>query len=161
MPPARSCACPSSSPRPWPNSSASAACPSFAKPPRDRVTAVPRFAPADLPLYNPGGGGEFRPDDTRTSEARTSISHYLAMHADAHHEYVERVVDLLPPDANAILNLSVEEARERVLHGSPESVRAIDGSFALMAREGKKVRLARSMDRPMRYFLAKRAEGPA
>lgn len=83
------------------------------------------------------------------------------MHADAHHEYVERVVDLLPPDANAILNLSVEEARERVLRGTPDSVRAIDGSFALVAREGKKVRLARSMDRPMRYFLAKRAEGPA
>jgi asparagine synthase (glutamine-hydrolysing) len=37
----------------------------------------------------------------------------------------------------------------------------IDGSFALVAREGKIVRLARSLDRPMRYFLAKRHEGPA
>jgi asparagine synthase (glutamine-hydrolysing) len=42
-----------------------------------------------------------------------------------------------------------------------ETVREIDGSFALLARDGKTVRLARSMDRPMRYFLAKRAEGPA
>jgi ArsR family transcriptional regulator len=40
-------------------------------------------------------------------------------------------------------------------------VREIDGSFALLARDGKTVRLARSMDRPMRYFLAKRAAGPA
>ncbi len=83
------------------------------------------------------------------------------MHPDAHHEYVERVVDLLPPDVNDISNLSVEEARQRVLGGTPEAVRAIEGSFALIARDGKRVRLARSMDRPMRYFLAKRAEGPA
>lgn len=77
------------------------------------------------------------------------------------HQYVERVVDLLDPAGNQIYNLSVEAARERVLNGSPASVRQIEGSFALIAREGKKVRLARSMDRPMRYFLAKRHEGPA
>src|SRR5207253_841469 len=37
----------------------------------------------------------------------------------------------------------------------------IDGSFALLARDGKTVRMARSLDRPLRYFLAKRKEGPA
>jgi asparagine synthetase B (glutamine-hydrolysing) len=42
-----------------------------------------------------------------------------------------------------------------------KAVRQIDGSFALVARDGKTVRMARSLDRPMRYFLAKRAEGPA
>jgi asparagine synthase (glutamine-hydrolysing) len=76
-------------------------------------------------------------------------------------EYLERVVDLLDPALNQILNLSVDEARARILHGTPESVRAIDGSFALIAQEGKTVRMARSLDRPMRYFLAKRQEGPA
>jgi asparagine synthase (glutamine-hydrolysing) len=76
-------------------------------------------------------------------------------------EYIERVVDLLDPSLNQIHNLSLEEARQRVLSGEPEAVREIDGSFALLAREGKTVRMARSMDRPMRYFLAKRAEGPA
>lgn len=75
--------------------------------------------------------------------------------------YIERVVDLLDPSLNRIYNLSVEEARQRVLNGTPEQVRQIDGSFALIARNGKTVRLARSMDRPMRYFLAKRTEGPA
>src|SRR5205807_4133859 len=30
-----------------------------------------------------------------------------------------------------------------------------------IARSGKTVKMARSLDRPMRYFLAKRAEGPA
>jgi asparagine synthase (glutamine-hydrolysing) len=47
------------------------------------------------------------------------------------------------------------------LQGPAEAVRAIDGSFALIARQGKTVRMARSLDRPMRYFLAKRHEGPA
>jgi len=76
-------------------------------------------------------------------------------------QYVERVVDLLDPAANRISNMSVEEARKRILSGSSESVREIDGSFALLAREGKTVRMARSLDRPLRYFLAKRHEGPA
>ena len=77
------------------------------------------------------------------------------------HEYIERVVDLLDPSLNQIHNMTVEEARARVLSAKAEAVREIDGSFALLAREGKTVRLARSMDRPMRYFLAKRAAGPA
>ncbi|MGE4182464.1 MAG: asparagine synthase-related protein [Limisphaerales bacterium] len=76
-------------------------------------------------------------------------------------EPIERVVDLLDPDHTRILNMSAEEARLRVLDGPPESVREIDGSFALIARRGKAVRMARSLDRPMRYFLAKRQDGPA
>ncbi|HEY0076145.1 MAG TPA: asparagine synthase-related protein [Abditibacteriaceae bacterium] len=77
------------------------------------------------------------------------------------HQYIERVVDLTEPSANRIYNMSVEEARQRILHGTAQSVREIDGSFAILARDGKTVRLARSLDRPMRYFLAKRAAGPA
>ncbi len=77
------------------------------------------------------------------------------------HSYIERVVDLLDPALNQIHNMTQEEARQRVLSGKAEAVREIDGSFALLARDGKTVRLARSMDRPMRYFLAKRAAGPA
>jgi len=76
-------------------------------------------------------------------------------------EYIERVVDLTEPSLNRIYNMSIEEARDRVLNGPVEAVREIDGSFALLARDGKTVRMARSMDRPMRYFLAKRHEGPA
>ncbi len=76
-------------------------------------------------------------------------------------QYIERVVDLTDPATNRIFNMSVEDARARILSGAPDAVRAIDGSFALLAREGKTVRLARSLDRPLRYFLAKRQEGPA
>jgi len=75
--------------------------------------------------------------------------------------YLERVVDLIDPANNRIYNFGVEEARARVLGADATKVRDIDGSFALVAREGKTVRMARSLDRPMRYFLAKRREGPA
>jgi asparagine synthase (glutamine-hydrolysing) len=74
---------------------------------------------------------------------------------------IERVIDLLDPAANQLYNVDEREARRRVLSGDPAAVRAIDGSFAIVAVEGRTVRMARSMDRPMRYFLAKRAEGPA
>jgi asparagine synthase (glutamine-hydrolysing) len=77
------------------------------------------------------------------------------------HQYIERVVDLLDSSTNHIYNMTVEEARARVQRGPSEAVSEIDGSFALLAREGKIVRMARSLDRPMRYFLAKRQEGPA
>jgi asparagine synthase (glutamine-hydrolysing) len=76
-------------------------------------------------------------------------------------QYVERVVDLLDPSLSRLHNLSLDEARARVLSGDPDAVRTIDGSFAILARKGKTVRMARSLDRPMRYFLAKRHEGPA
>ena len=74
---------------------------------------------------------------------------------------IDRIVDLLDPSLNRLYNVDVEEARRRVLSGDPAAVRAIDGSFAIVAVDGITVRLARSMDRPMRYFLAKRHEGPA
>jgi len=75
--------------------------------------------------------------------------------------YIERVVDLLDPAANEILNMSIDDARQRVFTGDPAAVRGIDGAFALLAKDGTTVRMARSMDRPMRYFLAKRQAGPA
>jgi asparagine synthase (glutamine-hydrolysing) len=75
-------------------------------------------------------------------------------------QYIERVVDLTEAEANQIYNLSIEAARKVVLRGDAEEVGRIAGSFALVAREGKTVRMARSLDRPLRYFLAKRQEGP-
>jgi asparagine synthase (glutamine-hydrolysing) len=74
---------------------------------------------------------------------------------------VDKVVDLLDPGLNQICDMSVDDARQRVLEGPVEAVRGIRGSFALVARDGIAVRMARSMDRPMRYFLAKRQTGPA
>lgn len=79
------------------------------------------------------------------------------MHQQAH---IERVVDLLDPTANVFLDTTPEEAAEAVGSGDPERVRAIGGQFAIADRDGRTVRMARSIGRPMRYFLAKRQEGP-
>jgi asparagine synthase (glutamine-hydrolysing) len=73
---------------------------------------------------------------------------------------IERLVNLLDPQANMILNMSVDEAIERVGSGNAEQVREIDGQFALLHKQGKTVRMARSIGRPMRYFIAKRQAGP-
>jgi asparagine synthase (glutamine-hydrolysing) len=74
--------------------------------------------------------------------------------------YVERLVNLLDPERNVLLNATPEEAHAALASGDPERVRAIDGQFALVHKDGITVRLARSIGRPMRYFLAKRTEGP-
>src|SRR6267378_706188 len=76
------------------------------------------------------------------------------------HQYIERVVDLTEPESNNVFNMDIEAARQRILDGSASGVREIEGSFALVARAGKTVRMARSLDRPMRYFLAKKSDGP-
>ena len=76
-------------------------------------------------------------------------------------EYIERVIDLTDPNETELLNLSADDARHRMLSGSPDSIREFDGSFAPIAKDGKSVKLARSLDRPLRYFLAKQIEGPA
>jgi asparagine synthase (glutamine-hydrolysing) len=73
---------------------------------------------------------------------------------------VERLVNLLDPQGNIFLNMSTDEALARVGSGAAERVREIDGQFALVHKQGTVIRMARSIGRPLRYFLAKRAEGP-
>ena len=73
---------------------------------------------------------------------------------------IHRVVNLIEDDAQNILNMGVDEARQRLLDERPDALLAVRGSFALAARDGETVHMARSLDRPMRYFLAKEAEGP-
>jgi asparagine synthase (glutamine-hydrolysing) len=76
------------------------------------------------------------------------------------HQYIERVVDLTDPGKNIIYNMSTEEAREIVKSGDRDAVRKIDGQFALVSVDGKTVHLARSIGRPLRYFIAKLIDGP-
>lgn len=76
-------------------------------------------------------------------------------------ELIDRVVNLLDPKGNLLLGTSFEEASEAVRGGDPAAIRNIGGQFAICEQSGKTIRMARSIGRPMRYFLAKRAEGPA
>lgn len=73
---------------------------------------------------------------------------------------IARVLDLVDPASHHLLDMSLDEARRRVLGADPAEVLGIRGSFALVAREGERVCLARSLDRPLRYFLAKEVDGP-
>ncbi|HEV3191860.1 MAG TPA: asparagine synthase-related protein, partial [Polyangiaceae bacterium] len=73
---------------------------------------------------------------------------------------IQRVVDLTDADRNVIYNMTVEEARTRIAESDVAAVRGIDGQFALVATSGKLVRMARSIGRPLRYFIAKRQDGP-
>lgn len=74
--------------------------------------------------------------------------------------YIERMIDLSDPEANIILNMSGEEAAAAVASGDAQRIGQIDGQFALVQKCGKLVRMARSIGRPLRYFLAKQAAGP-
>jgi asparagine synthase (glutamine-hydrolysing) len=72
---------------------------------------------------------------------------------------VHRIVDLVAPERHAPRELS-DDAIERLLFEAPRDLASLDGPFALVARRGVEVRLARSLDRPLRYFLAKESTGP-
>jgi asparagine synthase (glutamine-hydrolysing) len=74
---------------------------------------------------------------------------------------IREVFDLTDPHCNIIFGMSLDEARERVAEGDVRRIREIDGHFALVARRGQTVRLARSLQLPMRYFIVKQSDGPA
>ena len=73
---------------------------------------------------------------------------------------ISRVINVIPTESQRLWSIDEPEARRRMLAGDAGEVLGIDGSFALIAQEGERVVLARSLDRPMRYFLAKSTDGP-
>ena len=75
-------------------------------------------------------------------------------------QYVNNVVDLTNPGKNIIYNMTHEEAVNILRSGDSEAVRKIDGQFSLVSVDGKTIRMARSIGRPIRYFIAKRPAGP-
>jgi asparagine synthase (glutamine-hydrolysing) len=77
-----------------------------------------------------------------------------------HSRAISRVVDLTDPARNVLYDISPEQARALVASGNPNALRRLDGQFALVAIVGDRVRMARSISRPLRFFIAKRAEGP-
>src|SRR6185503_15559092 len=73
---------------------------------------------------------------------------------------IARIINLIAPESQRLWSASLAEAQQRVRAGDPAGVLDLAGSFALVAQDGQRVMLARSLDRPMRYFLAKATEGP-
>ncbi|MFN0020292.1 MAG: asparagine synthase-related protein [Pirellulaceae bacterium] len=77
------------------------------------------------------------------------------------HAYpVKKLVNLLDPAANVLFGVSQLAAEAAVASGDPERVKQIGGQFAIVQQVGHLVRMARSIGRPMRYFLAKQVDGP-
>ncbi|HMG12646.1 MAG TPA: hypothetical protein VK571_05705, partial [Gemmatimonadaceae bacterium] len=71
------------------------------------------------------------------------------------HQPISRVINLISEDSQRLWSIDESEARGRLIAGDIGAVLGIGGSFALVAQDGERVVLARSLDRPMRYFLAK------
>ena len=69
-------------------------------------------------------------------------------------------VNLIDPKQNQIFNMSHDEAEQIVASGDPDKVRQIEGNFAIVTKVGQQVYMARSIGRPMRYFMAKQVAGP-
>jgi asparagine synthase (glutamine-hydrolysing) len=73
---------------------------------------------------------------------------------------IARIINLIDPSSQYLWQESVDAATQRLLAADVSAVLDIAGSFALVAQDGRRVLLARSLDRPMRYFLAKAEAGP-
>ncbi len=71
---------------------------------------------------------------------------------------LSRIIDLTDPTGNRIYNMTLDEARALVAGGG--EVAQIDGEFALIGQRGKTVRMARTISRLLRYFIAKLHDGP-
>ena len=73
---------------------------------------------------------------------------------------VERVVDLRGYDSSALGGRTPDEIEHALRRRTFETLAATEGHFAVLARDGQTVRLARTIGAPMRYFVAKMYHGP-
>ncbi len=73
---------------------------------------------------------------------------------------MERLVDLVGPRETGLTGAALSEVEAAVHDGDVDRLGATDGHFAVTARDGQTVRLARTIGLPLRYFVAKRYHGP-
>ncbi|MBI3911353.1 MAG: asparagine synthetase B family protein [Armatimonadetes bacterium] len=73
---------------------------------------------------------------------------------------VERLEDLIGPQASGLTGAVLEEVQGWVCADDTASLARTDGHFAVVARDRQTVRLARTIGIPLRYFVAKLFHGP-
>ena len=73
---------------------------------------------------------------------------------------INDLVNLIDPATQQLSELDLDQALEQLTGDDVAPLESLEGSYALVARKGEKVFLARSLDRPLRYFLAKQESGP-
>jgi asparagine synthase (glutamine-hydrolysing) len=75
-------------------------------------------------------------------------------------EGIDRLIDLAGPRTSALIGASEADVVAAVGRCDAASLGGTDGHFAVTARDGKTVRLARTIGIPLRYFVAKMYHGP-
>jgi asparagine synthase (glutamine-hydrolysing) len=75
-------------------------------------------------------------------------------------EGIDRLVDLIGPRTSGLTGATEGEVIEAVSRCDTARLAATDGHFAVVARDGRTVRLARTIGLPLRYFVAKMHHGP-
>lgn len=90
----------------------------------------------------------------RTREDLANLQpHYVDM--------INEVIDITSKQRNIIFNMSEEEATSRVGSGNIDAIHEIEGTFAIVARNNHIIRMARTLQMPLRYFIVKKVAGPA
>ena len=75
-------------------------------------------------------------------------------------EGVDRLIDLVGTRSSGLTGASDAQVAEWTAQCDAESLARTDGHFAAVGRDGKTVRLARTIGIPLRYFVAKMYHGP-
>jgi asparagine synthase (glutamine-hydrolysing) len=72
----------------------------------------------------------------------------------------DRLIDLSRSEGNWTPGMTEDECRSIVRSGNVSRIGEIPGHFAFAEREGRTVRMARTLGKPLRYLVAKRLDGP-
>src|SRR6188472_1218925 len=75
-------------------------------------------------------------------------------------EGVERLIDLVGTRSTGLTGASEAQVAEWTARCDGDALAQTDGHFAAVGRDGKTVRLARTIGIPLRYFVAKMYHGP-
>jgi len=75
-------------------------------------------------------------------------------------EGVDRLIDLVGTRAAGLTGASETQVAESTSRCDADALAQTDGHFAAVGRDGKTVRLARTIGIPLRYFVAKMYHGP-
>jgi asparagine synthase (glutamine-hydrolysing) len=75
-------------------------------------------------------------------------------------EGVDRTVDLVGPRSSGLTGAAEQDVVSAIGRCDASALAATDGHFAAIARDGRTVRLARTLGIPLRYFVAKMYHGP-
>src|SRR4026207_1460989 len=96
------------------------------------------------------GGDRATDPRARGREPRGPESGVIAML-----EGVDRLIDLVGTRAAGLTGASETQVAESTSRCDADALAQTDGHFAAVGRDGKTVRLARTIGIPLRYFVAK------